>query len=59
MAGYHVTLKATLSRGTFYWVTDLDAENEAEALADAEALFMAEMDSASKWAFEEGQAELL
>lgn len=57
MAKYHVTLKAILKRGTFYWVADVSARSEEEALVAAEHLFMAEAEKAGQWSFDEFNAE--
>ncbi len=51
MAKKRVTLKATLARGEFYWVTDVDADTEEEAVVAAENLFLAEMDRSKDWEF--------
>jgi hypothetical protein len=51
MAKKTVTLKATLSRGEFYWVTEVDANSEEEAVVAAENLFLAEMDRIDEWEF--------
>lgn len=57
MNHYKVTLKATLKRGTFYWVSEVRADSEEEAVTAAEHLFMAETEKASEWAFEEFDVE--
>lgn len=46
-----VTLQANLRRGTFYWVTTVDADSEEEAIVAAENLFSAEMERADEWEF--------
>ncbi len=51
MARKRVTLKATLKRGEFYWVTEVDAESEEEAVVAAENLFLSEMDRIDEWEF--------
>lgn len=51
MARQKVTLKATLPHGTFYWVTEVDADTEEEAVVAAENLFEAEMDKIDEWEF--------
>ena len=53
MAKMNITLKATLKRGTFYWVTQVDANNEEEAVQSAENLFLAEVENANEWEFDE------
>lgn len=55
MARFHVTLKATLARGVFYWVCDVEAADAEEAAGVAEALFLQEIDSPDGWAFEESE----
>ena len=51
MAKYHVTLKASLSAGELYWVTDVTAENEDAAMDAAEVLFTRQMKNAAEWSF--------
>lgn len=51
MARKRVTLKATLKRGEFYWVTEVDAESDEEAVVAAENLFLSEMDRIEEWEF--------
>lgn len=51
MARKKVTLKATLNRGEFYWVTEVDADSEEEAVVAAENLFLSEMDRIEEWEF--------
>ena len=48
---YRVTLKADVKRGTFYWVCDVTADSDEEALTAAQHLFEAEMDQGSEWSF--------
>lgn len=57
MKPYKVTLKATLKRGVFYWVTDVRADSEEEAITAAEHLFMTEMETSADWAFDEVDVE--
>ena len=57
MARHKVTLKADLARGSCYWVAVVDAASEAEAVAAAEHLFMAEMDSGREWSFADFKVE--
>ncbi|MFN3230521.1 MAG: hypothetical protein ACE363_00020 [Alphaproteobacteria bacterium] len=52
-----MTLKANMKRGTLYWVTDLDADSEEEAIVAAEHLFEAQMDAPEDWAFEDFDVE--
>ena len=54
---YKVTLKATLKRGEFYWVTHVDAASEDEAIVAAEHLFEAQMDAGDEWGFDDFNAE--
>lgn len=51
MAKMKVTLKAKLGRGEFYWVADVHADSEDEAIVVAENLFMAEMEKSQEWEF--------
>ncbi|MHA1113147.1 MAG: hypothetical protein ACTSRY_01390 [Alphaproteobacteria bacterium] len=53
MTRYHVTLKASLAHGVFYWVCDVEAEDEEDAAAVAEALFLQEIEAPTGWAFDE------
>lgn len=48
-----VTLKAHLGRGIFYWVAQVEANSEEEAVTAAEHLFSAEMETQSSWEFDE------
>ena len=58
MASYHVTLKARLTRGTLYWITDIEAPGEDEALGLAEELFLDELDDPKGgWKFDEANVE--
>jgi len=57
MAKMKVTLQATLKRGTFYWVADVNADSEEEAVVAAENLFMAETENASEWEFNDYNVE--
>lgn len=57
MAVHHVTLKAQLKRGIFYWVCDVEASSEEEAVAAAENLFEAELENATDWSFEDYQVD--
>lgn len=51
MARQKVTLKASLPHGEFYWVTEVDASSEEEAVVAAENLFLAEMENIDEWEF--------
>lgn len=57
MALQKVTLQATLKRGTFYWVAEVDASSEEEAVVAAENLFLAEMENAKDWEFTDYNVE--
>ena len=57
MAKHKVTLQAKLKRGTFYWVTTVDASSEDEAVVSAENLFLAEMETANEWEFDDYNVE--
>lgn len=57
MTSYKVTLKADLKRGSFYWVSDVNAGSEEEAVIAAEHLFMAEMENSADWAFSDNNVE--
>ncbi len=59
MKKYKVTLKAALKRGVFYWVAEVTAASEEEAITAAEHLFMAEVENASEWNFDEYDAEVM
>lgn len=51
MASKRVTLKSTMGRGEFYWVADVEADSEEEAIVAAENLFLAEMERVVEWEF--------
>ena len=51
MAKQKVTLQATLPHGIFYWVTEVEAGSEEEAVVAAENLFLAEMEKIEDWEF--------
>ncbi|MDA0338396.1 MAG: hypothetical protein O2910_00885 [Proteobacteria bacterium] len=53
---YKITLKASLKRGTFYWVADVKADSEEEAVVAAEHLFEAQMEEKRDWAFDDFDA---
>ncbi len=57
MALQKVTLQAKLKRGTFYWVAEVNASSEDEAIAAAENLFQAEMENANDWEFNDFNVE--
>ena len=54
---YKVTLKANLRRGTLYWVAEINAGSESEAITAAEHLFEAQTESPEEWAFDEVDVE--
>lgn len=51
MAKKRVTLQAQLGRGQFYWVTEVDADSESEAVVAAENLFLTEVENSKGWEF--------
>lgn len=53
MAKMKVTLKSTLASGEFYWVTEVEADSEEEAVVAAEHLFMSEMEKGNEWQFDD------
>ncbi len=57
MKRYKVTLRAALKRGTFYWVAEVAADSEEEAVTAAEHLFMAEVESPGEWTFDDYAVE--
>lgn len=57
MATFKVTLKADLKRGSFYWVSTVEADSEEEAMTASEHLFMAEMENSSDWTFSDSDVE--
>ena len=57
MAKMKVTLKATLGKGEFYWVTEVNADSEEEAVVVAENLFAAEMEKSQDWEFTDFNVE--
>jgi len=54
---YHVTLKAEVAKGTFYWVCDVHARSEEEALTSAQHLFEAETEKTEDWSFSDYDVE--
>ncbi len=42
-----------MPNGTFYWVTNVDAETEEEAVVAAENLFLSEIEDCDDWYFSE------
>ena len=59
MSAFKVTLQSNLTHGTFYWVTNVNAASEGEAVTAAEHLFMEQIDSVVEWDFSDYDAEKL
>lgn len=59
MSVYKVTLKCEVKLGDFYWVTEVKAESEDEAINTAENLFLAQLKSTDEWDFTDYDAEKL
>ena len=59
MTKFHVTLKASLSDGELYWVTDVPGESEDAAMQAAETRFMTHLEQAGEWSFSEADVEPL
>lgn len=59
MSTYKITLKSELKRGTFYWVTTVNADSEDEAVTAAEHLFLEELNNTDDWDFSDYDAEKL
>ena len=57
MAIFVVTLKANLKAGKMYWVAKVDAKDEDDAMATAEAAFFTELDNPAEWSFDEADVE--
>ncbi len=57
MAKRKVTLQSTMKRGTFYWVCDVNAESDDEAVVAAENLFANEMENSEDWTFTDYNVE--
>ena len=51
MARKRVTLKTSLNKGEFYWVAEVEADSEEEAVVAAENLFLAEIERIEEWEF--------
>lgn len=51
MASHKVTLQASIGRGTFYWVVEVNADSDEEAVVAAENLFLTEIDRGEDWEF--------
>ncbi|MEM8799908.1 MAG: hypothetical protein AAGF15_07505 [Pseudomonadota bacterium] len=54
---FHVTLKSTFKRGDFYWVCDVNADTEDEAVVAAEHLFLEVTEKQDHWEFSDFQVE--
>ena len=54
---YHVTLKAEMKRGALYWVCDVDAASEEEAVTAAQHLFEAQTETGREWSFTDFDVE--
>lgn len=59
MSSFKVTLKSDLKHGTFYWVTNIDAQSEEEAVTAAEHLFLEQINNNAEWDFSDYDAEKL
>jgi hypothetical protein len=59
MSAYKVTLKSELKHGAFYWVANVNAASEDEAVTAAEHLFIEELNGAGEWDFSDYDAEKL
>ncbi len=59
MAAYKVTLKSDVKLGTFYWVANVTAGSEDEAINTAENLFLEQLNSSDEWDFTDYDAEKL
>ncbi len=56
MFTYKITLKSDLNHGTFYWVTNVNAESEDEAVTAAEHLFLEQIGARKQWDFSDYEA---
>jgi len=59
MSVYKVTLKSEVKLGSFYWVANVNAESEDEAINAAENMFLAQLSSSDEWDFTDFDAEKL
>ncbi len=57
MAKKKVTLRAPLKHGTFYWVADVQADSDDEAVVAAENLFLNEVEQINEWTFDDFDVE--
>ena len=53
MSKKQVTLKAVLGKGVFYWVCEVKADTDEEAIVAAEHLFLSETSDNDDWQFNE------
>ena len=42
-----------MPNGTFFWVTEVEADTEEEAVVAAEELFLSEIEDCAEWHFSE------
>lgn len=59
MSAYKVTLKSDVKLGTFYWVANVNAESEDEAVNAAENMFLEQLNGVEEWDFTDYDAEKL
>lgn len=59
MAAFNVTLKSDVKLGTFYWVVNVNADSEDEAVNTAENLFLEQLNSSDEWDFTDYDIEKL
>ena len=57
MSAYKITLKSELKHGTFYWVTNINADSEDEAVTAAEHLFLEQLANTKEWDFSDYDVE--
>ena len=53
MSKKQVTLKAVLGKGVFYWVCEVEADTDEEAIVAAEHLLLSETSDNDDWQFNE------
>ena len=59
MSKFHVALKAVLPEGELYWVSNVNATNETDAMKKAEKLFLSQLDRPFNWQFTEADIEII
>ncbi len=59
MTAFSVTLKSEVKLGTFYWVVNVNADSEDEAINTAENLFLEQLNSSDEWDFTDYDVEKL